>query len=367
MSATPKPLSVYTLPVSGTAFTRQLAFLCLLSKAVKLSPSDKSFARPDIVLGSSGGNISAYIAFAADWDHNNISEIINLFDSETFLTSWDYYLIPDWIYFLMSRTLFSPGYGFEGIFKLWFSGRSARDGAEIWTGTVDKSTHRHQLFTNKAEGYTVLRPRLIGTNASGPVLAEAPEAIYLDGDLTAISEVTRASASIPFLVKPVSFNGIQYSDGGGIYASPLSSFSENLLTIGRAPPPNDRIMRMFFFSSSNVEHNPTSSVSISSDLKDLINGNINQELRIFLNLLQSFDVPNIRNPVKYSNVTPEMLKDILVDLNAKNTHYGIVFFPDNGPAEQEAETVNFFHKIRPHEIHLDIVKTLAATSLYVWN
>ncbi len=352
------PLSVYCLPVSGTAFTRQLAFLIMLSKASKLIGGPKSL-KPDVALGSSGGNISAYIAYAADWDHNNINEIINLFDSETFLTSWEHYLLPNWVYFLIAKSLFSAGYGFERIFRMWFGGRSAKEGVEIWTGTVDKDKHVHQLFTNKPKGHTVLTPRTVCGGSSGPLLAESAEIVYMDGDIKAISDITRASASIPFLVNPVCFQGRNYSDGGGIYASPFSVFSSNLMTLS-----DTRTLRLIFFSSSNVDCIPESSISFSAELKDLINGIINQELRIFVNVLQHVGATNI---TKYTKVNPDILASLIKDLDASGNHYGIIIFPECETVELETDSVNFFKKIKPEEIKLDIEKTVNSTSVYVYR
>ena len=81
-------LWVYTLPVSGGKLVSQLALLQETYDARVASMNGKicgyySYA-PHIVLGSSGGNVSAFIGQASDWTSNGIERNAQHINSNLF-------------------------------------------------------------------------------------------------------------------------------------------------------------------------------------------------------------------------------------------------------------------------------------------
>ena len=57
-------MKIFILPVSGGGFATQLGILYYLLEAKRIIP--------DIVLGSSGGNVAAYISMLSNWYHKTI-------------------------------------------------------------------------------------------------------------------------------------------------------------------------------------------------------------------------------------------------------------------------------------------------------
>ena len=62
-------LEVYILPVSGGGFPAQLQELIFFSNEKQLSSHSNESIEiiPDIFLGTSGGNVSAYVALSGKW------------------------------------------------------------------------------------------------------------------------------------------------------------------------------------------------------------------------------------------------------------------------------------------------------------
>ena len=72
-------MRIYVCPVSGGAFPLQLGLLAECGLAG---------VRPDIVMGSSGGNVAAYIGLAADWQAATIPTIATQVNTTMFAQSW---------------------------------------------------------------------------------------------------------------------------------------------------------------------------------------------------------------------------------------------------------------------------------------
>lgn len=335
--------TLYILPVSGEFFCYQLGQICLID----------SIFKPDVCFASSGGNIVSYISHANDWKEERILNSLELFDNESFLTSW-FDFIPLWISLSFTKSLFPQGYGFNSFFKKYYSGNRAKEGAEIISGVVEDK--HHKLFSNKKDiTESIIKPRILGVNATGPCLGEASESIvYLNGNIEEISRIVRSSASIPFLVENLDI----YGDGGGMFSSPGSLFSDEIVKFGKTNK-----IRLIFFSCNNVDILPHSSVDLIKEFQNIINGLCLQEIRIFINTISSFDGIDARNPKKYTNLSKKQFKDLIAELDATNKNYGILLFP----SEDFKPTISLMEKFHSSNLKFDVLTSRKNTSAYVWS
>lgn len=218
-----KPLKVYCLPVSGGALVAQLALLKeLLSSEQNLSP--------DLVLASSGGNVSAYIAMAANWNPTAIDRISSQIESQMLVMNWwpkhlDF--LPTALIGVFSGSIYRQGYGVSKLYENLFSCKSILD-TEIWTGTYHKNNNREKFFCNKAEGTTLIKRESFEQDR---ILYNCEPLTYAEGNIDLLAKVSIASASIPVLVSEQNINGVEYADGGTMHASPLTVISSEIIKI----------------------------------------------------------------------------------------------------------------------------------------
>lgn len=352
------PLRVYCMPISGVHFPLQLGIVSAISQAVTYSGTgDVKLTKPDVVLGSSGGNIAAYYAFSCDWNKVRILSSTGMLSQESFITSWMDY-IPTWIFLPFSKSLFRQGFGFENFFKRIFTSGQIKYGPEIWTGTVRSSTRDHVVFTNKAKNQTILTPR-ISNPMLRPNFSDAVEAVYLDGNLSNISKITQASASIPWVVNPVEFNEDLYSDGGSIYASPLICFADQLKELGKT----QYKIQMSYFSPFNVDNSPKAMFDIIKELGDLMKGSSSHDMNIFLSIISELGA-NSSIPEHHDVSSPEKLWNMLNSLenNEEVEHYAILYYPKDD--ETTIDLANKFHYV---DLIRSIVKTEKSLQAYVWK
>ena len=224
------PLRVYVLPVSGGALVAQLAFLIELCNARRKYDSDPTHLYPHLVLGSSGGNISAYIGLAALWSEAGIIRIASQMEKDMFIMNWwPEYLdaLPSSIIGVFQKSLYRPGYGVKQLFKNNLTIDRVQY-TEIWTGTYNVTRSKAQFFCNRREGTTLINnDRFEGER----ILYNCEPLTFTNGNLNLIADITIASASIPVLVENKPIENCVYSDGGTAYSSPLSVFMPELLRI----------------------------------------------------------------------------------------------------------------------------------------
>lgn len=372
-------LVFFDLPISGEFFPIQLGQLLLVLKSFKRL--DKK--NPDIVFSSSGGNISAYLCHTNDWDPNRIVNNLGLFNSEAFLTSWLDKMPFNFFSFLLSKSLFCKGYGFESFFKYFYgpnkeTGYSpkAESGTEIISGVVCMCKKNkkviHKTYSNKCcEKKSILIKNKINTN---PYMCEDEDIIYMKGNVKEISQITVNSASIPFLVPSHEDNECFYSDGGSLFASPFTMFSSYIFEMGKnvplppsitTDPKNNKIIKGFFFNSNNCDEEPVTSIDfIITELKSLILGIYVQELRFFINTISSF--PNMtpaKSPIKHCNVTDEDLYNIIKECEETNYHYGIMLYPNYN----EKSTINLTSNVNVKNLLFDMNRSYSNTNVYVWK
>jgi hypothetical protein len=355
MSSAP-PLTIYILPVSGVSFPAQLGILAALSSGRRIAGQPPTSAVPDVAIASSGGNIAAYYALSADWNKERIYSGVGMIHNESFLTGWADYM-PSWLFVPFSQAVFRRGYGFASLFRRVFAPGQAREGTEIWTGAVCHSKREHRVFTNKAMGQTILTPRVAVVDQL-PNLGDSLQPIYLDGDIRAISEITQGSASIPWIVRPVTFRNDQYSDGGGVFASPLSAFEANIRQLGQE---NKNRLRLFYISPINVDKAPRPLFGILKELSDLLHGSKANDMRTFINLLGALGADAL-TPEQLILPTPEDVAKMLTHLENNYSHFGVILYP-----QEDEPMIKLATKF--HYIEIQTAMAIAEKSLraYVWK
>jgi len=209
-------------PVSGGAFPVQLGLLAELTANQNIIP--------DLALGSSGGNVAAYICHACNWKGSTMAEIVKPINSGMFVTSWwpkGLRFMPSWMIGYFKGSVYSSGTGATELFQKMFTKESICS-TEIWTGTLNKVTGKGQFFCNRWEADSILKPSQDDTYAS-LFSRDCMPLTYMNADIELISKVTIASASIPVLVPEQIINNQVYVDGGTLFASPLTALQDSIL------------------------------------------------------------------------------------------------------------------------------------------
>lgn len=224
------PLRVYCLPISGGALVAQLALLREISIARKLFDSNPDSIIPHLALGSSGGNISIYVAMAARWNHNGITRIASLLDRDMLICNWWPYslsFLPTTLIGMFSGSLYRQGYGVTKLFKNIFT-REMITNTEVWTGTFNGTKNRPKLFCNKREGETYITRSDFEDDR---ILYHCEPLSYVNGNIELLAKIVVASSSIPILISQQVIEESNYSDGGVAYASPLIPLSGEIIRI----------------------------------------------------------------------------------------------------------------------------------------
>jgi len=199
-------MNIVISPISGGTFPSQIALqeLCV-----------STFGKPNILMGTSGGNISNYLCFAAEWNSYRIKHLMNLLDSNYFAQKYqpvDPY-ISSMVSIFMRGYAYSKGKGMDKLFSRMYTPSSLKE-MEIWTGTYNTDRHEPVFFCNK--------------DSSILNIESSKNVNYLNYSVKDCSKVSCASACIPGLIPSVNIKGSHYVDGGIFYASPLSYFSDHI-------------------------------------------------------------------------------------------------------------------------------------------
>ncbi len=202
------------LPVSGGGFVTQLAILQHLCEI--------NFV-PNLTLASSGGNVAAYIASAADWKWSKIEKIAADLSNNLFMQCWNNISFISVIIGYYQGAMYNRGFGVKSLLTKYFDKKSITK-YEIWTGTYNKQRQKAMLFCNRNTETSVIDSSVIDLD-----LTQSMDPVYADGDINLISDAAIASASIPAIVPPQKIMGEDYMDGGIAGASPLSVMHEPIL------------------------------------------------------------------------------------------------------------------------------------------
>lgn len=207
---------VLICPVSGGAFPSQLGL------AYNLASLNY---KPQISLGSSGGNIAVYTAAAADWQTQGLYRVARDINSKLFLKSWwkpPLTFMPSWLMGFFKGSMYDTSSKPYDFFRDIFN-KETVSRYEIWTGTTNLDQSKAQLFCNRTLENSAL-PVKIQTK-----LLSSLEPQYISNDLDKITQVCMASACIPTLVEPQVIDKQRYVDGGLLYASPLTLMKSSLI------------------------------------------------------------------------------------------------------------------------------------------
>ena len=207
-------MKLLVMPVSGGGFVVQLAALQLLSGI--------NFV-PDVTLGSSGGNVAAYIGAAANWRWASIERIARELSNNLFVQRWSSFGFISYLVGYYKGELFNCGSGIEEFLKRHFASDTISH-YELWTGTYNQQRQRACLFSNRPKGKTLLDPNIIDIE-----MAQCLPAVYAADDFHLIGKASLASASIPALVPAQDIFGEKYVDGGVSSASPLTLMKEPII------------------------------------------------------------------------------------------------------------------------------------------
>ena len=241
-------MRLFVLPVSGGAFPTQIA---LMAELTSLG------VRPDLVMGSSGGNVAGYIGLAADWNPYAMERISALLNSGLFARSWWPWPlngIPSVLMGYFLGTVYRAGEGTLELFRSIFTPQTI-GATEIWTGTLNRTTRRPQFFCNRKRGESCFDPK-----AFDPRLLNCMPLTFLDQDIARISKVCLASASIPILVPEQIIDGDYHTDGGTAFASPLTALQSQVMTAC-----HNQSLHIDYLSSYDLESHPEEIHDIGSE------------------------------------------------------------------------------------------------------
>ena len=211
-------MQVLVLPVSGGGFATQLGILELLCEINYV---------PDITLASSGGNVAAYIAAAADWKWPGIERISKELTQSLFIKPWSSMGALSSVIGYFKGDIFEKGDGVVEFLSEYFTEESVSK-YEIWTGTYNKDRRKTRLFCNRGSEDTIMDASCIDKD-----LTQSMDPVFAGGNIDMISQASIASASIPALVPPQKIMGEDYIDGGVSGASPLTLMREPILKRAR--------------------------------------------------------------------------------------------------------------------------------------
>jgi predicted acylesterase/phospholipase RssA len=204
---------ILILPVSGGGFVSQIALLLELSKINY---------KPDLTLASSGGNVAAYLAAAADWNCYAMYRLAQKLNHKLFLNSWHEITSFNILIGFFQSNIFNQGKGVEKLLNSYFDGDSILK-YEIWTGTYNTTRQKPRLFCNLSKDQSQINYSKINSE-----ITNAMEPIYCAGDLKLISTASLASASIPSIVPAQRIHNEEYVDGGICGSSPLMILKDAL-------------------------------------------------------------------------------------------------------------------------------------------
>lgn len=364
-----KNLTVFCLPISGGYLVSHLALLQVVYDArIKSNNGIKkgyfSYA-PHIVLGSSGGNISAFIGQASDWKSHAIERNVMLLNSNLFMKKWvpeELSLVPDIPFFLSKGSLYNQGIGARPLFRSLFTPLTIKR-SELWLGTYDIKHKKAQFFCNKSQSDSYVTEPFFNEEQS---LYHAMPLKFMDGDIDKLSDICIASATIPAIVPSKNVDGLLYADGGVMYPSPLSVLHKEILRIitGKERVPisksfemetnternyefiyseekeiEEKNLRMIYFypyqPNGLVYPGAGRDISIRSYLDSILNVSMMQDRNTAIELLNNLSPSGLETET-YLNLDVDKLAEIMTFLSNRK-HYLIQMFPHRNPS------VNIIH------------------------
>lgn len=235
------------LPVSGGHFINQVALLTLLCE---------HGYNPKLLLGSSGGAITAYLGLCGNWTHNGILRVLEDLSSDIFISSWwkeglfANNFLPSGFIGVFKGALYNHGTGSNDLIKKYLT-RDSITRCEIWVGTYNKDTGSAGMFCNRNHESAYIRSG-DDRNSMGNTTIK-----YLDGHLDDISKAIYASSCIPTLIPPIEIDNEKHWDGGLMSASPLIPLSDYL----------PDCLKIIYINSFNMEDTKADMVDCTNIIK----------------------------------------------------------------------------------------------------
>lgn len=355
---------VYVLPISGGALVAHLALLCEVYEARILANHNKkagyfSYA-PHMALGSSGGNVSIFIAQASDWCSDRIYDNVKFARSELFLSKWipdEYLIISDIPFAAINGTIYNSGCGARDMFNTIFT-KSSIKRSELWLGTYDVKHKKAQFFCNKNQGESYVKEVFFNEEQA---LYYSMPLKFTDGDIDLLADVCIASATIPGTVPLKEINGLQYADGGVMYSSPLSVLNKEILRIvtGKERIPiiksfqvekktqeneecvyyrhkhqTQKNLRLFYFfpyqPNGLVYNTQHTDLKFRIYLDSILNVSIMQDRNTGVELLNILSPEGLETE-SYNNIDTHRLAEIIHSMNLRK-HSMICLFPHRNPS-----------------------------------
>jgi len=219
-------MHVIVLPVSGPRFVVQLGITEHLCEA-KIYPT--------LMLASSGGNVCAHIAAAADWKWPAIERISRQLKPNLFVSPWSGFKPAAQIIGYFNGNIHNRGQGVEDFLRNNYTERTLRK-YEIWTGTFNRTQDKARLFCN-------LDKSMLNVDDIDKDLSKSMDPVYINGDISLLSKSSLASASIPAVVPPQIIDDEEYIDGGVAGASPLIIMQNIILNYAQ-----DKNLHIFYIN-----------------------------------------------------------------------------------------------------------------------
>lgn len=268
-------MHILILPVSGGGFVSQLAILEHLCEIGFI---------PDLTLASSGGNVAAYVAAAANWKWSGIERIAKELSQTLFARPWTSVISVSMIIGYFQGNVYNKGDGVNDFLSRYFTPTTIIK-YEIWTGTYNKSRQKARLFCNRSKEDSIMNTSYIDFN-----LTQSMEPVFTNGDIGIISQESIASASIPALVPSQEIMGEHYIDGGVAGASPLTIMQEPIL---KYVEQKSDTLHLFYINSIDLDCpniNPSRNVldTWKQAAKDIIRSQMVIDRLVGYNLIKSY-------------------------------------------------------------------------------
>lgn len=362
MTSIENDIWIYCLPISGGALVSHLAILQELYDArIKANDRKKSgyFSyAPNLALGSSGGNVSIFIAQSADWTSYGIERNVEHMNSDLFLKKWtDLPLFSDIPFAIMEGSLYNHGIGARGLFNKLFTTETIQR-TEFWLGTYDIKNKKAQFFCNKSQSDSYIAEPFFNEEQS---LYYAMPLKFTDGNIDMLADICIASATIPATVPLKEIDGLLYADGGVMYSSPLSVLNKEIhriitgkervpisksfqiennndeneeFTYTRENKIEEKNLRLFYFlpyQPNGLEFEDSKSdLGIRSYLNSILNVSMMQDRNTAVELLNNLSQDGLETET-YMSLDSDKLANIIRFLSNKK-HYVVCLFPHRNPS-----------------------------------
>ncbi|MCP4120166.1 MAG: patatin-like phospholipase family protein [Bacteroidetes bacterium] len=245
------------LPISGAGCFSQIAILARMSELGYSS---------EVMLGASGGNITAYIANASRFNPIKMIDMAYELHPSMFCRPWTGLSpIVSTYCGLHKGSLYNHGtdntdYLLKHYQDPIASPEEVIKTNEIWSAAYDIDSQRTRLFCNRSKCEAIIDPAIMDPN-----IYQIEEPIYADYDVSMLSKIITASASIPLVVPPQVINGNRMQDAGLSCASPMTLMSPLFKDL--------KEIHLYYINSEDIDVVGTMSTSMTNDASILSNFN----------------------------------------------------------------------------------------------